>query len=99
MRAFYLLLLFAWRARLPTERSSGKGKVRAVASLMANGGVGHGEATFVISVWYEAEHHQPFRARLTSILGNAPEAVTIYAASREAVLSSVDQWLGKLPHH
>lgn len=73
--------------------------MRAVASLMANGGVGHGEATLVISVWYEAEHHEPFRARLTSMLGDPPEAVTIYAASREAVLSSVDEWLGRLPRH
>jgi hypothetical protein len=67
--------------------------------MMANEGeAGRHEATFVISVWYEAEHPEPFRARLTSTSGEAIEAVTTYAASREAVISRVREWLSDLPN-
>ena len=72
--------------------------MRSVASIVANEELGGGEATLVISVWYEAGHNQPFRARLTSSSGGASQVATSYAASREAVLSSVDEWLGKLPN-
>lgn len=69
-----------------------------MASMMANEGeVGRHEATFVISVWYEAEHAEPFRARLTSTSGEASETVITYAASREAVISRVSEWLSNLP--
>ncbi|UKA56289.1 hypothetical protein LFT45_10525 [Arthrobacter sp. FW305-BF8] len=78
------------------ERSQGKGKVRAVALVTDDGVVGGGEATMVINVWFEAGHALPFRARLTSTTGGAPETVTSYAATREAVLSSVEKWLRNL---
>jgi hypothetical protein len=74
-----------------------KGRVPTVASMVANdGGVGRSEATLVINVWHETEHHEPFRARLVFTSGDAPGAEISYAASREAVLASVDEWLRKV---
>ena len=65
---------------------------------MANGESAGATATLVISVWYEAEHSEPFRARL-AWTSDDPESgtVTRYAATREAVLSMVNGWLGTLP--
>jgi hypothetical protein len=79
------------------EQSLEKGKVAAMASTADDRETGHSKATLVISVWHEAEHQQPFRARLTSTSGEASDAVISYAGSPEAVLSSVYQWLGTLP--
>ncbi|MDP9696652.1 UNVERIFIED_ORG: hypothetical protein J2X79_004235 [Arthrobacter globiformis] len=71
----------------------------AVASIMAKDReFGRNEATLVISVWYEAEHAEPFRARLTSTSGEASEVVIIFASNRESVLSRVSEWLSKLPN-
>jgi hypothetical protein len=73
--------------------------VPVVASMMANEGeFGRHEATFVISVWYETEHAEPFRARLSSSAGEGAETVITYAASREAVISRVSEWLSGLPN-
>lgn len=68
-----------------------------MASIVGNEGeVGRSEATLVINVWHEVEHREPFRARIVSTSGNAREAEISYAADREAVLSSVDEWLRKV---
>lgn len=55
-----------------------------------------GHSTLVVNVWYEAHHPEPFRARLTSMSGDAFEVTTKYAATREAVLSGVGEWLDGL---
>lgn len=74
--------------------------MRAVASMTANdGGSECNEATLVINVWFEAEHQQPFRARLTSTSNGTSEVVTRYAANKDAVLSSVRDWLRGLPNN
>lgn len=75
----------------------GRGRVLTVASTMGKDGeAGHDEATLVINVWHEVEHYEPFRARIVSTSGDKREAEISYAASREAVLSSVDEWLRKV---
>ncbi|MFC9335261.1 hypothetical protein [Arthrobacter sp. NPDC057009] len=76
-----------------------KGEVRTVVSTMADGGEAQrNEATLVISVWYEPEHDQPFRARISSISGDTRGTVIGYARDRDAVLSSVSEWLHNLPN-
>jgi hypothetical protein len=76
-----------------------KGEVPTVVSMMADGGeAGGNEATLVISVWYEVEHDAPFRARITSTSGDKHGAVIRYAQDRDAVLSSVSEWLSDLPN-
>ncbi|MFJ5696033.1 hypothetical protein ACIP9X_19590 [Arthrobacter sp. NPDC093125] len=77
-----------------------KGEGRAVASMTANHeGSEWNEAALVINVWFEAEHQQPFRARLTSTSNGTSEVVTRYAANKDAVLSSVEDWLRGLPNN
>jgi hypothetical protein len=74
-----------------------EGEVPAVSATDNDGESGRIEATLVISVWYEAEHSQPFRARLTWTSGDIPGPATKYAVNREGVLSEVSEWLSKLP--
>lgn len=62
-----------------------------------NNGAVQGEAILVIRVWFEADHPQPFRARLVSRSDDASKAITSYAASREAVLAGVREWLERMP--
>lgn len=62
-----------------------------VASDLTDGEVN--QSTMAITVWYEAEHSEPFRARLTSTSGDAPGTVVRYAGSPEAVLTGVSEWL------
>lgn len=74
--------------------------MRAVASMTAkDGGSECDEATLVINVWYEAEHQEPFRARLTATSNGTSEVVTRYAANQDAVLSTVKEWLRRLPNN
>lgn len=54
-------------------------------------------ASLVVSVWYEAAHPSPFRARLTSNRADGTGPVIRYAGSREAVLGAVAEWLDSLP--
>ena len=76
-----------------------KGEVPAVVSSMADGGESRRtEAILVISVWYELEHDEPFRARITSTSGDMHGAVIRYGRDRDAVLSSVSEWLRNLPN-
>lgn len=60
------------------------------------GEAGRSEASLVINVWHELEHPKPFRARIVSTSGNAREPEISYAASREAVLVSVEEWLRRV---
>lgn len=53
--------------------------------------------TLVITVWRESGHFQPFRARLSSRTDDDAEPTIIYAASQEAVLGDVKEWLQGLP--
>jgi hypothetical protein len=76
---------------------TGKGEVPAVSTTDNDGESGRIEATFVISVWYEAQYSQPFRARLTWTSGDIPGPAIKYAVNREAVLSEVSEWLSMLP--
>jgi hypothetical protein len=62
-----------------------------------DGEIGRNQANLVISVWFEADHPEPFRARLVSSTGAAGVGVIRYARSREAVLSEVKDWLTDLP--
>ena len=91
--------LYAFEMERATTNESDlrKVKVSTVADIMGNDReIGRSEATLVITVWHEVEHHKPFRGRLVSTSGNAREAEITYAANREAVLSSVDEWLRKV---
>jgi hypothetical protein len=97
-----LSYFYAFRMECATTNVSDleKGEVRAVASMTAkDGGIECDEATLVINVWYEAEHQQPFRARLTSTSNGMSEVVTRYASNQDAVLSAVREWLRGLPNN
>lgn len=52
--------------------------------------------TLVINVWHEADHPQPLRARLSSGSEDESEATVAYAASQEAILAEVSEWLQRL---
>lgn len=54
-------------------------------------------ATMVIDLWFELDHPEPFRARLTSLKDDASESTITYAGSREAVLSGVSAWVHTFP--
>jgi hypothetical protein len=55
------------------------------------------QASLVVSVWYEAAHPSPFRARLTSNPADGTGPVIRYAGSREAILGAVAEWLDSIP--
>lgn len=60
-------------------------------------GTATNQATLVITIWSEAEHPEPCRARLTSRSGDASRPTISYAVSREAVLAGISKWLADLP--
>lgn len=93
-------MLFRMEGATANVNDLEKGEVRAVASTTSNDeGRECNEATLVINVWFEAEHEQPFRARLTTTSNGMSEVVTRYAASEDAVLSGVRDWLRGLPNN
>jgi hypothetical protein len=72
--------------------------VFAMTSEMKPGDEGErSQSSLVINVWHEAGHSSPFRARITSNLGDSLEPKIRYAGSRDAVLVAVNEWLDGFP--